>query len=309
LYKHDPEVFVKNYALLSEFVEICNVTSIPVSLLTEDLSKHSYLLPDLIFAACNRIASLPKLASVVEECTEIHFMVSANWKVIIFKLQVPELSEIEYLHYCIEHCLILTIYTYSVQQLTRLADNKEEKLAFLDKLISWSMKELNPSKIIGKEQKIFIIWFKTLELLMAHIKANPNDIHRIKQVEDLASVIMQYGEDKKYSLLNVIGLGEKSPYSLPFRVCCRLLASFILVQFGPNYRIRSPNEPIQISKQVATQLANSVKGEYQIFAAVVKTAQGFLSDPTKQLFDHLPNYVFLLTSRLFPDNKFFTNIT
>ncbi len=132
-----------------------------------------------------RIASISKLALLVEDCIESHFLLNANWKVIVMNLSVPELSEPEYLRYCLENTLILTLYTYryivwrsstsfSVQQSNKTTD----KIALIDALLKWS-KELNPSKIIGKEQKIFIIWFKTIELLAMHLRSNPNDRNRV----------------------------------------------------------------------------------------------------------------------------------
>lgn len=136
----------------------------------------------------------------------------------------------------------------------------------------------------------------------------------MQQLNDLVQTIIKLAEDKKTEgFFGTFGFGEKSPYSIQFRICCRLLGTFVSCQIKENGTLRSTTvyEPLLLSKmaeKLVATVANLPKlPDYQIHTNTIQTALGFLSDAHKTL-SHLNNFLFIITSKLYSEYKCFSHI-
>ena len=66
----------------------------------------------------------------------------------------------------------------------------------------------------SQEAKVFLLWEKTLHLLLRQLRFGSSYANTIPHFTCLAATLARYGEDKATEgILGVIGLGRKSSYS------------------------------------------------------------------------------------------------
>ena len=66
----------------------------------------------------------------------------------------------------------------SIQRLSA-NPSSETRHDMIDLLLQWN-KDITLSKIVGKEHKMILLWYKSFDLLWSHLKANPNDKIRVR---------------------------------------------------------------------------------------------------------------------------------
>jgi hypothetical protein len=123
---------------------------------------------------------------------------------------------------------------------------------------------LSPSSVprADQEAEVFLVWEKTISLLLRQIKFGANAANVVPHLTAMATSLVRFGEDKASDgILGVIGLGKKSTYSCQFRLISRAVAAFLYCQMpvdsaqktwlrllpsSPGH-IKDPNRPTQRS--------------------------------------------------------------
>ncbi|XP_028402357.1 ectopic P granules protein 5 homolog [Dendronephthya gigantea] len=234
-----------------------------------DLTQTNVILA-MIMAACRSLASISLMVQVVEAAVETHFNntklppsndanVSQDslvepWSDVLASVTVPELSQRDFVQECINHSAVLTLFTHTVQCLSR-SQSAAEEFIMLKELNAWtaSIKPSNPDT----ESKIILLWYKILQLLVRQVDYEVNLRDLSQQVDFLIPYITHAGEDRDTTgLLGVIGLGRKSTLTPSFRFLCRALSTFLSAQLPSNGQIRvkanAPGEAKATAKKEGT---------------------------------------------------------
>jgi len=283
--------------------------------LLETIAKYPRLAMDLLSSICSHVVNHNTIAYLSEYCIEVHFTVSPDWTIVQKSLKVPQLDEKGFLLYCQSIDALLCLYTYILQKLQKPNLPKDQQYQLLDTLIVWTKDmNLNHPKVQIKHQKILLFWVKMVIMFCDYLYQFPNDRVRLNQLAELKDTILKYGGDKSGSgLLGALGIGEKSPYPVQFRLCARALGTFLAIQFKENNTIRvRPQEPINMSKQceklLSTLSSLSKSNEYQPFTSTIQATMSFITDPNNTL-AVTANLVFLITSRVYPGCNYFTTLS
>jgi hypothetical protein len=115
--------------------------------------------------------------------------------------------------------------------------------------------------------------------------------------------MLSLSEDRQgKGLLGFLNFGEKSPYPLEFRLTCRILSLFLMVQLqGEQLRLNS-TDPFKISSSVQRRLdslrALHKKDNYAAYQFLLQSAVNFIINPEKTI-AHFRNLLHMVTSALF----------
>jgi len=296
--------------IFKDFLELFNSSVIPIQLVLELMLQQYPLLacPYLLSAACVTIASTAKLAYLTEYCLDCYFLVSTNWNVPVAVIRIPELDEKGFISLCNSQGYVLTLYTHILQRLAK-ARQHEERIGTLNDLIAYT-NQMNLAVLPGNEQKMFLLYHKTTEMLWEYLHVHPNDKDRVAALSQLGALLTKLSDFKTSTgFLSAIGLGSgKSPYPPQFRLACRLMSAWIMSQVKDNGTVRV-NTADPVSKQnVEKHVNNFIKSaEFSSFTSIVQAVMSFITDQSKTL-THEPNLLFAITSRLYPSNKYFTSL-
>lgn len=94
--------------------------------------------PLVYLQTCTTLASPEQIALVCETSISSYLKSkSAVWQAVEETLVVPELEESIFIRHCLSHCLVYTLYVYSLQKLQRASNNPELQIMIGEQIGVW----------------------------------------------------------------------------------------------------------------------------------------------------------------------------
>eukprot|EP00047_Mylnosiga_fluctuans_P019714 m.85254 g.85254 ORF g.85254 m.85254 type:complete len:2570 (-) comp8236_c0_seq1:250-7959(-) len=264
----------------------------------------------LLVASCRALESLKTMVAVVEYCVDSRFthnrdLSAANnhgWGDLEVRLAPPDLLYTEFLDVCVMEGAVGTLCTHSFQLLRRATNAKDLESAFAS-MLKWIS---NIPAVPARTPMLVLLVAKMLETLtQMRIKA-ANNVEG--QLGNLIDILTRLGEDKVKGegLLSYL-MGAASPYPVPFRLFCRIMAAFgayQLLEGGAVFRMHDPSLPVPKASRSAEKLIAGLSsaGKSKPYSAHVESITlglQVINDPTKALYD-APLLIALLVEKLFP---------
>uniref|UniRef100_A0A4W3HVB5 Ectopic P-granules autophagy protein 5 homolog (C. elegans) n=1 Tax=Callorhinchus milii TaxID=7868 RepID=A0A4W3HVB5_CALMI len=273
---------------------------------TETRAKFN-LVPPLLTATCQRLASVKHMAEMTEACIMAYFKDACHdqyfgWGPILVSLLVPELTAEEFLKECLDLGSYLTLYVYILQHLNmeQTLSNEMKMLVLINKWVE----EVFPSD----EAKLFLWWHKVLQLTLTQLEQS--DVVVLEFLTSILNTLQMrqslLAEERQSSgILGAIGLGKKSPFSNRFRVVARSMSAFLLVQIPAENCVRlKPSTDLQPSPkaQQALNILESMSSskQYASYQEEILQATVFIKDTSYCLCD-TNRLLAVLINRLYPE--------
>jgi hypothetical protein len=249
-------------------------------------------------AAALSIASESKQVPLIEICLENDFVLHLDVNRLTTNLIVPDIGRETFLQTCVETRAVLTLYVFCLQIMKRNDFAQLTKL--LENIFEW-IPHLSPPP--AKEYKLFLVWDVAVQLSQIHVAHNFSIAKITKHLEQLSDYMLNLSEDRKSKgLLKFLNLGEKSPYPLEFRLTCRVLGLFLMIQVqGGQLRLNSI-EPLKLSSAVQKRVENlralCNQDKYLTHQFLLQSAVNFITNPEKTI-AHFHSLLHMLTSALY----------
>ncbi|KAJ3404367.1 Ectopic P granules protein 5 [Chytridiales sp. JEL 0842] len=213
-----------------------------------------------ISEACNTIASTEYMALLVEKCMDCswnHFGLldpNCHWLSMIESLSIPELESELFVKHCLNHSLIMVLYTYALQKLQECQDNYDMRVVIgegigiwlaglkIDTVVERDAKSKTStsghvratSRGRSKEAKMLLLLSLFSDLLFEELSSLPVPEHHSRLRGHLSAVadsLLKWSEDTaSQGLWATLGFGPRSQLSPEFRFFCRSLGTFIVIR-------------------------------------------------------------------------------
>ena len=236
---------------------------------------------NILTAICRTLTNVPILTRIVERCIESSVSVAQpSWQPVISALEIPEVYESEYYYQCCSSSYILSLYLGLKQRMLRVQSPDDEK-----RIIEWFSKWIYEVPILkGEEHKMLLLWIEMIALLWNQL-VFASSPHAVDRMHSFGQSLLKYGEDRKGDgILSALGLGDKSPYPVEFRLAARALGTFIECQFHEQFGFRTTDTPFTLSKtaeKALQSLTSLVKNkEYSHLISAINAFQQFCSNPS-----------------------------
>ena len=160
------------------------------------LARKPNLALRVLQLACANVGQPEKLATAAEVCCEAHFSVSGDWVGLLAALAPPELERVEFERACVRDQSVLVLCAMAA---------RKPALA-----VTWSGAM---HVTAGMAWKMPLLW--GLALVSGELQADA--------LKALQQQWAEMGRDtNSHAVLSMLGFGERSPFSVEFRLFCRL---------------------------------------------------------------------------------------
>lgn len=253
------------------------------AVLDEFVKAHPDVSAAILTAACRTMTTIPTLTRVAETCieTSVSSTPVPDWRMLSTALEVPEVYENEFYDHCIRMGCILALHVSLKQRMLRAQSTTDEQ-----RILQWLSSWLPSLPIVrGAEHKMLLLWTEMLALLLNQLVFAPSP-HAVDQMHTFGQTLLKYAEDKRgEGLLSVLGMGEKSPFPVEFRLAARALGTFVECQFHEHLGFRMKTDvPLQLSR-TAEKAMHALHGlqknkEYAHLISAVSALHQFCSNPS-----------------------------
>eukprot|EP00742_Colponemidia_sp_Colp-10_P007990 GILJ01008622.1.p1 GENE.GILJ01008622.1~~GILJ01008622.1.p1 ORF type:complete len:1953 (-),score=319.42 GILJ01008622.1:139-5274(-) len=212
------------YVLLNAQHNENSVQRVSSELVRESLSvKDPALALERLVTVCRTVLSPAKMASCIDLCIESALKVSVDIMTVSQHLELPVMFESEFIESCVNQGSVLTL---QASFLKYLHDPKRRKRQLLDMLLEWVCALQLP---VGADSKLVLLIQTFIFLFFSLSPRPPSEVYKTFRTH-----LLKLSEDKKTEglvggMLGMFGLGSKSTFSIPFRLTCRCIATFMAV--------------------------------------------------------------------------------
>ncbi|KAJ3317662.1 hypothetical protein HDV06_001319 [Boothiomyces sp. JEL0866] len=248
------------------------------------------------------IASPEQMALVCETSISSYIKSrSALWQAVEETLIVPELEESIFIRHCLSHCLVFTLYVYSLQKLQKASNNPELKIMIGEQIGVWIESLKVESIHQGQESKLLLMILQFARLLKFEYSRDINDRQSrlFVHLPPIADALFKWSDSASAinTLWTAFGFGKSSILPTDMRFICKVAANFIAIR---RLRKDQTTESTKMVENFKTYLASpDFKGYGETFLARVESIVLDESVHVSQLEDT----VLTLTQKIYPELK------
>ncbi|KAI8901973.1 hypothetical protein BC833DRAFT_575226 [Globomyces pollinis-pini] len=251
--------------------------------------------------ACKFIASSEEMAIVCESSITRYLKLTSStdiWGNIQEILHIPELEEATFIRHCLTHCLIYTLYVYSLQRLHSATGNSELKIMIGEQLGVWIESLKLESLKNGDDSKVVLLFLQFSDLLQFEYQSVVVERHsRLRaHLFPISDTLFKWSEAKgpMLSLWSALGFGTTSVLSKEFRFFCRTVGTFMAT------RLLTEDQTSEHTKLIEGIEQLYLLPEYSEFKPLVSRCRLILKDKSKTS-KHLKDLVNIQMAALFPN--------
>ncbi|KAJ3269380.1 hypothetical protein HDV01_001455 [Terramyces sp. JEL0728] len=199
---------------------------------------------------------------------------SSVWQAAEETLIVPELEESIFIRHCLSHCLVYTLFVYSLQKLQKSAKNPELKIMIGEQIGVW-IESLKVESIHHGQERLFV-----------HL---PPIADALFKWSDSASAIN--------TLWTAFGFGKSSILPDDMRFICKIAANFIAIRrLGPEQTYEST----KLNENFKSYISSP---DFKVYGeAFVSNIESTVID-AKVHISQLEDIILTLTRKIYPELK------
>jgi len=180
-------------------------------------TRSSSMVLAFMSAASRCLASLQDMVSLLENAITCHFVrlhdgeLRNSWAPIMQAFVVPELSKEDFVSEALKQNALLTLYSYNLSRIGRVASQAEHLDIMID-CVTWCSK---PQLDKDSEAKVLLLWLQIFDIIRTVSAQSHVSDEQWKSIAKymmfLSASTQTLGEDKHYSgVLGVVGIGRRS---------------------------------------------------------------------------------------------------